>query len=700
MSLTLLESNENSGRSLAAARVVSSVSFSVLASVLVEMPNNLLGHGGELSAVGIIFCLLQVALGALSVAGIHLKMLWALALADILVLSSIGIFVLAVPHDPVKAGSLVLWQIYTGLMLMFFTKFRSKDRYSSQLFKQKTENFSALKLWFIKHRKSVTHILVVTIIQTTLVFGFDVTNARLALNVVLFMAFLSVGLSLWFLKLLHAHDTETKRESIVVSSIFFISAIVYPISEDLSSAFLFLFISAVTFVVLSRSPLVREGVSRFRDAPALFVLISFVALIAAGALFLSLPEASASGQSMGAVQAIFTSVSAACVTGLTVLSTGSDLSGFGQIVVLILIQLGGLGIMVLSTFATIAFGGRLGVKTERAFSEFFEAKGARTTNTLVVFIVKSTVIIEAAGAVLLTYVYYDENTGIWEALKNGVFHAISAFCNAGFSLHDSSLILHNNSGLALSVFSILITLGGLGFFVMLEIFSRFSRRRNGPMSVHAKLVLLMTILFTVVGTLVFTVTEWDHAFAGMSAADKFLNGFFHAVTLRTAGFNSVDLTTFTNASFVLMLMFMFVGAAPGGTAGGVKVTTIGVLLSTLPALLRNHNTVSLFKKTLSSQTIYKAASLIILSLSTVCFLWFILLLTQDSDPLKLLFEVFSAVGTVGLSMGVTTELNGFGEIVISIGMFIGRIGPLTVAIALGKENKSKIIYPTTNVMVG
>lgn len=692
---------EKSKRSLAAARLLSTISFCLLGALVVDMPDGLLGEIGSLSSFARGYIIILTVFGSIAIYGLYQKSVWALPIADILVVLSVGVFAIGVSSDPVRSGALMLWLMYVGVMLLFFTRFPvPSKRKSLQYLSEIYQEASALKLWFAGYRESCSHLLLATIVQTALVFGFDLIQTKLAVHVVLSMNLIAILISIRFLALMWKHDLSTRRQAVPVLLLFCFAIITFPLSKDAALAFLFLFQCAVFIVITARSPLAKEGINRFKEAPALFVLVSFVGLIAAGALFLSLPEASATGKSIGAVHAIFTAVSAACVTGLTVLKTGSELSAFGQTIVLVLVQLGGLGIMVLSTFATIAFGGRLGVKTEKTFAEFFESKGARSTQKLVIFIIKSTLIIEAVGALVLTYFYHQNGMSIGAALKHGIFQAISAFCNAGFSLHDDSLMSVNGSPLALMTYGILIVVGGLGFFVMLELISRLRGKKSGPMSVQAKLVLLMTSVLIVSGWLLFTMTEWNNAFAQMTVSEKIWNGLFHSITLRTAGFNSVGLQTFTNASFVAMLVLMFVGAAPGGTSGGVKVTTLGVLLATLPALLKENNRVSIFNRRISAMTVYKAAALVVLSLLTICFFWFILLLTQNVEPMALLFEIVSAVGTVGLSVGATEQLDAFGEIIISIAMFIGRIGPLTVAIALAQESKSKIKFPDANVMIG
>ena len=703
MGISLLAiNNDASIRSQVTARIISGICFGVMGFNLVDMPVGHLGPTGLVSQSSLMIVAALVALGALAVTGLYLRTLWSIWLAKAVVFSFSMIFVLGVGHDPLVSGLFAFWHLWNfSRMVSVVKNFKNVSAPQYMVRKKDITNMvSDLKVWFLEYRQAASHLLFVALVTSVLVFGFKLTEDQFTMIFVHLLLLIVTITSVRFLYLMIRHSEENRRETLVAFA-FLLGAIVsFGFLIELSGVFIFLFFVAVFWLVFSRNPIVREGIDKFREAPAVFFVASFLLLISAGTLFLSMPESSSTGESIGFLNAFFTSVSAACVTGLTVIDPGKDLSHAGQIMLLILIQLGGLGIMVLSTFATIAFGGRLGVKTQNTLSEFLGARGVKSANKLVFFIIKSTIIIEATGAAILTYVYMAEGLEFVDALKYGVFHSISAFCNAGFSLVDTSLISLNQNPLAMLTFSVLIIAGGLGFFVTLEIFSRLLGRRKGPMSPLEKLVVFMSLGLVISGGLIFTIVEWNTAFADLSIPHKFLNGFFHSVTLRTAGFNSIPMESLAYPSYVVMIIFMFIGGAPGGTAGGVKVTTIGVLLATLPALLRQSNRVSIFKRNLTAKTVYESAAILVLSLSAVCVCWFLLLLSQNIDPLNLLFEVFSAIGTVGLTLGVTSNLDNFGQVIIAAAMFIGRIGPITVAIALAKETKSKVEYPTASMMVG
>ena len=284
-------------------------------------------------------------------------------------------------------------------------------------------------------------------------------------------------------------------------------------------------------------------------------------------------------------------------------------------------------------------------------------------------------------------------------MKVGVFQAVSAFCNAGFSLTPDSLSSLTHSPLPLMVYGMLIVLGSMGFVVLSELGARFISRAP-TISAQTKIVVLMTIILIAGGGLLFSILEWDGALANLTNRDKIVNSLFYSVSLRTAGFHTISPELFSYASLVVMLFLMFVGGAPSGTAGGVKVTTIATLIATLPSLIRNDNRVVLFRRKFSMKTVAKSSALIVLSIASIGVLWFFLLLTQDLSPIALLFEVFSATGTVGLSLGSTDKLTMTGHIIIALGMFIGRIGPLTLALALAKDDLSRIEYPSADIMIG
>ena len=577
-----------------------------------------------------------------------------------------------------------------------------EDRPSQVLLARIISSTSSLDTWLIKYRRSLCHLLGVVVVAILLVYGFNHNQTPWILKVINVLVGFCTLFSLRCLYMMYRYGKK-KHVALVFFCVLVLALGVQGVWEGvLTQSLVFLYFIGLGCYLLLQSPYFKEGLENFQSAPALFVLMSFAGLVGFGTLFLYLPDAQALGISITLSEAFFTAISAACVTGLSVIDINTELSEYGQFVVLVLMQVGGLGIMVLSTFAIIAFGGRMGVRTERAFSDFLSPQGVKSTNQLIVFIVISTVAIELLGATLLSYGYVKSGMGVFEGIKLGVFQAVSAFCNAGFSLMSDSLVHLQSSPWMLACYGVLITLGGLGFVAMFEMIRRvILGGRRAPLSVQTKIVLTVTGVLVMGGGVLFSVLEWQGALAHLSYFDRIVNSFFQSVTLRTAGFQSIEAVSFGYPSIVIMLFFMFVGGAPGGTAGGVKVTTFATLIATLPTLVRNDNRVRLFSRTFSMNAVAKGSALIILSISTIGLLWFLLLLTQEGlDPMVLLFEVFSATGTVGLSLGITESLGEFGRLVIALGMFIGRIGPLTLAIALANEERSRVEYPSAEIMIG
>ncbi len=433
------------------------------------------------------------------------------------------------------------------------------------------------------------------------------------------------------------------------------------------------------------------------NRPASLLATSFALAIFIGTLLLTLPAATADNTGLSAVDALFTSTSATCVTGLIVVDTGTTLSIFGQLTVLTLIQAGGLGIMTISIFVALLLGRSIGLRGEFALKETIGEQRTRSAVNLLKFIVAATFMIELTGAAILYFSWHELDVSIARRAYIAIFHSISAFCNAGFSLFSDSLYsFQSNPGVVLTV-SILIILGGLGFSVLyLSIFST----RNIFANLHVRMVLTMTFLLIVAGTALFWSIECWHGNWNPASLQSLLNAWFQSVTTRTAGFNSVDLPSLNQTTLTLMMIFMFIGAAPGSTAGGIKVTTAAVLLLTIRSVLTGHDTVTMNRRRVSQTTVMNAAALLCLALIAVGTAVIMLMLTQNIAPSSILFEAFSAFGTVGLSIGATAELNISGKLIIVSLMFIGRTGPLTLLLIMRPRRKPKCQYPSADVMVG
>lgn len=433
------------------------------------------------------------------------------------------------------------------------------------------------------------------------------------------------------------------------------------------------------------------------NRPASLLAVSFAAAIFVGTLLLTLPGATVDGGGLGAVDALFTATSATCVTGLIVVDTGTVLSVFGQLIVLCLIQIGGLGIMTISIFVALLLGRSMGLRSEFALKETIGEGRTRTALRLLKFIVTATVSLELIGAAVLFWGWRGLDVSVLRRAYTAVFHSVSAFCNAGFSLYGDSLCGFVDTPLVPLTISALIILGGLGFSVLYVCL--FTGARAGS-NIHVRLVLLTTGILLVAGTVLLWLIECGRGHWNPMAADSLLNAWFQSVTTRTAGFNTVDLTTLGQTSLLAMMVLMFIGAAPGSTAGGIKITTAAVLLLTVRAVLTGHEDVNVARRRISHLTVMNAAALLCLSLFAVGLATVLLMLTHDISSGALLFEAFSAFGTVGLSLGATGELNVAGKLIIIVLMFVGRTGPLTLLVIMRPRVKPKSRYPSADVMVG
>ena len=451
--------------------------------------------------------------------------------------------------------------------------------------------------------------------------------------------------------------------------------------------------------------------SRF-ITPVNLPLLSFALLIIIGTILLMLPAA-ANGPRLAPVDALFTATSATCVTGLVVVDTGSRLSLFGQWVVLVLIQCGGLGIMTFSTVLIMLMTGRVSLIQRSVIQDTFTHRPDTRLPSLVLHVVIFTLVLEAAGAALL-FLRFSGMYNPGRALYFAVFHAISAFCNAGFGLYSQSLMDFSGDPLVSLTVALLIICGGIGFLVMLELkrvlFRSHKARRARRLSVHSKLVLTLTALLLTVGTLGFLLYEWNNSMAGLSLPAKVMAAFFQSVTARTAGFNTLNFGKMANVTLLFTILLMFIGAASGSTGGGIKVNTLGVLFALSRSRLRGEETTSIFRRTLTAETVGRAISVFVVAVIVIYAATMALTVSELGTTiheesrglfLELLFEVVSAFGTVGLSVGVTSKLSTVGKLILVVVMFVGRLGPLSIAVALsGREPRSTIQYAEENVMIG
>jgi trk system potassium uptake protein TrkH len=443
-------------------------------------------------------------------------------------------------------------------------------------------------------------------------------------------------------------------------------------------------------------------------SPAQFLAFSFLGLILLGGVMLSLPVAAAPGRHIAVIDAFFTSVSAVCVTGLIAVDTPVDLSVFGQAVVLLLIQAGGLGYMTLSTVFVSALGRSVTIQERLTLQEALNVQDMEGLVRFAGTVLKLTLAFEGVGALILLARWWPE-MGLAQAAWHGVFHAVSAFNNAGFALWSDNLMSWRGDVAVNLVVTSLIIAGGLGFFVWAELIGL--NRRQVRLSVHTRLVLLASAALLAGGTVAFLALEWNNprTLGPLSVPDRLLAAWFQSVTARTAGFNTIDIGAMTAPALFVMMALMFIGASPGSTGGGVKTTTFSITVAALWATVRGSADTVIFERRLAVETVAKAFFISLIAFVALNGVAWLLLLTEGRDLLRTLFETTSAFGTVGLSMGeagAPVSLSAFftpaGKLLVMAMMFIGRVGPLTLAIAVAKraQAQAKLQYPEGKILIG
>jgi trk/ktr system potassium uptake protein len=444
-------------------------------------------------------------------------------------------------------------------------------------------------------------------------------------------------------------------------------------------------------------------------SPARVSIYGFATLIFIGTALLILPASSTVGH-LGFVDALFTAVSASCVTGLVVVDTGSALSTFGQIVILGLIQVGGLGIMTMSTLFLLLGGRRPSLAGRMLIQDTFTGSGERSVSDIIRNVVQFTLVIEGIGAILIFWRFLPGRTA-GEALYFSVFHAVSAFCNAGFSLFADSLVAYREDWVINLTICFLIVCGGIGFLVLSELKQNFSfnRRSWSRLSLHSKLVLSVTGILLFLSSMTIIFMEWHNTLAPLSLPGRFMAGFFQAVSARTAGFNTLSIGDMADETLFVLVILMFIGASPGSCGGGIKTSTFASLVVLGLSRLRGRERPQIFHRTISTASIGKAISVVLISTMVIILANMVILVMELGETphlvshgkfLELLFEVVSAFGTVGLSTGVTAGLSSAGKLILSIVMFVGRLGPLVIAMAVSRSTAPSYYYAEEEVMSG
>lgn len=447
--------------------------------------------------------------------------------------------------------------------------------------------------------------------------------------------------------------------------------------------------------------------------PARRIASSFLGVILVGAILLSLPISNKNGEFLNMIDSLFTATSATCVTGLVTHATIEQFNHFGQLVIICLMQIGGIGLMTLVATFMVALRSRLSLNDKRAIKEMLNQTNIFNFKIFLQGILKYTLVLEGLGAILLMFVFIPQ-FGAMEGIFKSVFIAVSAFCNAGFdNLSTVSLIPYSSNFIVCFVVMTLIILGGLGFVVWFDVHDKINQLINNRMSLHhfldslnlhTKIVLITTLGLIIVPAIMIFMMEYNNpeTFANMSLSDQILNALFSSVTLRTAGFATVPLENCYISSQLLMIICMFIGGSPGGTAGGVKTTTVAVILICVVRSLRGKRRTNVFNRHISRDIIVRATTIMAINLLVLFTGIFILSITENFDFIQICFESTSALATVGLTLGITPMLSIGGKLVIIMLMYVGRIGIMTFIMSIVREDSGSdaIHYAEGHVMVG
>lgn len=443
-------------------------------------------------------------------------------------------------------------------------------------------------------------------------------------------------------------------------------------------------------------------IAEYKIQPAKIFLISFLLLILFGTGLLMLPKATVSGQ-ISFLDALFTSTSAVCVTGLTVVDTATYYTKFGQLVILGLIQIGGLGVMTLTTFFALFFAGGLGIKERVLIGDLIEEERLGQIKFTLIQIILTTLIIEGVGAFLIFHSFENLNLNFNERIFQSIFHSISAFCNAGFSTFSENLMYDGirYNYLTVGTVGMLIVLGGLGFGTISNLMTLFKSpfvKKSRYLNTQTKIVLISTFFLIIFGAIITFLFENNNTLANLTLDQKILASIFQSITTRTAGFNTISINNILIPTSLIYILLMFIGASPGGTGGGIKTTTAFISFVAIYDYIRGKKKIELFKRQIPDEIIHRVYLKIAFSLGLIFTSTIIMTFTEKFQLIDILFEQISAFGTVGLSRCITFYLSDTGKLIIILLMYIGRVGPITFLTSLSKETTPpKYDYPTEYV---
>lgn len=443
-------------------------------------------------------------------------------------------------------------------------------------------------------------------------------------------------------------------------------------------------------------------IAEYKIQPAKIFLISFLILILFGTGLLMLPKATVTGQ-ISFTDALFTSTSAVCVTGLIVVDTATYFTKFGQLVILGLIQIGGLGVMTLTTFFALFFAGGLGIRERVLIGDLIEEERLGQIKYTLLQIILTTFLIEAVGAFLIFHSFENLNLSLNERIYHSIFHSISAFCNAGFSTFSENLMYEGirYNYLTVGTIGMLIVFGGLGFGTISNLLTLFKSpfvKKSRYLNTQTKIVLISTFILIILGAIITFFFENNNTLANLTLDQKILASIFQSITTRTAGFNTISINSLLTPTSLIYILLMFIGASPGGTGGGIKTTTAFISFLAIFDYIRGKKKIELFKRQIPDEIIHRVYLKIAFSLGLLFTSTIIMTFTEKFQIIDILFEQISAFGTVGLSRGITFYLSDTGKLIIILLMYIGRVGPITFLTSLSKETTPpKYDYPTEYV---
>lgn len=436
-------------------------------------------------------------------------------------------------------------------------------------------------------------------------------------------------------------------------------------------------------------------------SPSRKLILGFLLAILIGTLLLMMPFSLREGESINFLESMFTIVSATCVTGLTVVDVSKVFSPIGDFIIIFFIQLGGLGVMTFSSILFIVMGKRITFHERELLKEERNADNNEEILSFIKKLLLTVFVIESIGALILAWEFSKEMP--WnKAVFYGIFHSISAFCNAGFALFTNNLENYKANPVINLTIGYLITLGGIGFAVITSVIMVI-RRGIDRFNLTSKVAIIISVVLTFGGMILFFLLEYSNpsTLGDLNFIQKILASYFQSVTLRTAGFNTIPLRDLRPATIFICCILMFIGASPGSTGGGIKTTTFGVIIFYVIGVVKKKEYIEIFNRRLDWEIMNRALAILVLAIIYVCTIITMMLVIEDFNTEDIIFEVISAFGTVGLTLGITPELTAVSKLLLIITMFVGRLGPMTFALAIGEDKKKALIkYPKENILVG